>query len=81
MRASTLRYFHGLISSQTFRRALTAWLDSAQDIGVPGGWRNQFCLSVVKGGRKLSLECDWTGASRPGYLVKYIGIAAITAQI
>ena len=57
VRAWTLGCFYSLISTQTFRRALTASVDScAETKRVPLQWRNQFKQSLEEGAGKRALR-------------------------
>ena len=67
MRAWALGCFHSLISTQTFRRALTASVDSCAEIRVPLQWRNQIWQSLEEDAGKRCSECgrevDWHNLS------------------
>ena len=50
--------FHSHISTQTFRRALTASVDSCAEIkSIPLKWRNQIWQSLEEGAGKRCSEC------------------------
>ena len=57
MRDWTLCCFHNLISTPTFRRALTASLDSYAEIKSALQWRNQFWPSLEEGAGKRCSGC------------------------
>ena len=64
VRAWALGCFHSLIGTRTFRRALTASVDSYAEIkGVPLQWRNQIWQSLEEGAGKRCSEFGVDGVS------------------
>ena len=61
-RVSTLGCFHSLISSQTFRRELTASVDCCAEIKSSLQWPNQFWQSLEESaGKRLSVPVRLRG--------------------
>ena len=60
VRALALGCFYSHISTLTFRRALTAPVDSCAEIKSPLQWRNQIRQNLEEGAGKRCSECDYT---------------------
>ena len=64
VRAWALGFFHNFISTHTFRRALTASMDSCAEIKCAPQWRNQIWQSLEEGAGKRCSECGSCHESR-----------------
>ena len=59
-----LGFFHSLISTQTFRRALTASVDSCVEIKSAPQWLSQIWQSLEESAGKRCSECGLCHESR-----------------